>query len=207
MSEAKYLYILFSSTPYRMGRMIRFITGEPYNHVSIALEEELTSLYAFARRYYRTPFYGGFVVESPSRFHHRSRTAEVSLCRIPVTAEQWQALRARLSSMEGSAHRYLYNHLSAIAAPLHRKIAVRDAYTCAEFAVSVLSSIGLAYDPRRFYTIGDIAAGLKDYHLYAGQFPVPPGEDTAFFLRHPVPHPIYRSTRDLLRLICRKICA
>lgn len=207
MEDQKYIYILFSATPYRMGRMIRFVTGEPYNHVAIALEENLSALYAFARRYYHTPFYGGFVTEYPYRYHHNGTTAHVRICRIPVTQEQLDALRQRMQAMDAHAHRYLYNHLSALTAPIHRKVAVRDAYTCAEFVVSVLSSLGLEFDPRRFYTIGDIADKLASYHSYSGEFPVPPEEDSVFFQRHPIRHPIYRSTRDILRLIWRKAIA
>lgn len=207
MTEQKYLYILFSATPYRMGRMIRMVTGEPYNHVSLSLEEDLTEMYAFARRYYHTPFYGGFVTEKPTRFHHRNATADIYLCRVPVTGEQWQSLRERLTQMGNRPHRYLYNHLSALAAPIHRKISIRDAYTCAEFVVSILGSVGLDFDPRRFYTIGSIAQILSRYHIYTGPFPVPPEEDLAFFHPHPVSHPIYRSTRDILRLLWRMATA
>lgn len=207
MEEQKYICVLFSATPYRMGRMIRFVTKEPYNHVSIALEEDLSKLYAFARRYYRTPFYGGFVTEYPYRYHHKGATAHVRICRIPVTREQLDALRLRMQAMDVHSHRYLYNHLSALTAPIHRKIAVRDAYTCAEFAVSVLSGLGLDFNTSRFYSIGDIADKLTSYHCYSGEFPVPPEEGSAFFRRHPVPHPLYRSTRDLLRLFWRKAIA
>lgn len=205
MSESKYLYVLFSSTPYRMGRMIRFITREPYNHVSIALEENLTALYAFARRYYRTPFYGGFVSESPSRYHHRSRTASVSLYRVRVSEAQWLSIKERIDGMESCSQRYLYNHLSAMAAPLHRKVSIRDAYTCAEFAVSVLHSAGIGLDPKRFYTIGQIRDTLEGCHVYSGLFPVPPVHNDTFFLPHPVSHPIFHSTKDLLRLIHRRV--
>lgn len=207
MEDQKYIYVLFSATPYRMGSMIRFVTGEPYNHVAIALEEDLSELYAFARRYYHTPFYGGFVTEYPYRYHHNGATAQVRICRIPVTEAQLDALRQRVQTMDAQSHRYLYNHLSALTAPIHRKVNVRDAYTCAEFVVSVLSSLRLDFDIRRFYTIGDIAEKLTPYHIYSGEFPVPPEEDAAFFQPHPVRHPLYRSTRDLLRLFWRKAIA
>jgi hypothetical protein len=67
--QTQYVYIVFSSTPYRIGKFIRRLTREAYNHVSIALDPDLTKMYGFARRYYRTPFYGGFVRESLSRYH------------------------------------------------------------------------------------------------------------------------------------------
>lgn len=204
MSEQKYLYVLFSATPYRMGRWIRFVTGEPYNHVSIATGEDLTSIYSFARRYYCTPFYGGFVSEDPCRYRHNGRTANIRLYRLPLTTMQWQRLQDMLEDMKTHADRYLYNHLSAMAAPLHLKIRVRKAYTCAEFTVNVLSSLGFDFNPNRFYTIGGIAQRLSAYHIYTGVFPENTARDTSFFHPHPVSHPLIASARDLLRLFWRR---
>lgn len=203
-SNPKYIYVLFSATPYRMGRMIRFVTGEAYNHVAIALEEDLTKLYAFARRYYHTPFYGGFVTERPYRYHHNGSTAQIRLYRLPVSDAQWQQLHRRLSHMSAQPEHYLYNHLSAAAALFHRKVSVRDAYTCAEFTVSVLQELGFNFSLRRFYSIGDIAGKLEPYHFYDGEFPVPPEGGSAFFAPNPVRHPIFASARDFLTLFWRK---
>lgn len=203
-TDQKYLYILFSATPYRMGRMIRRVTGEPYNHVAIATEEDLRDLYAFARRYYHTPFYGGFVTEHPFRYHHNGVTADIRLYRLPLTNRQWDKLNALLEKMRGRAERYLYNHLSAMLAPLHLKVRVRDAFTCAEFAVSVLSTLGFDFDTNRFYTIGDIAQRLESYHIYTGEFPTRSEADPAFFAPHPLPHPLASSAKNILRLLWRR---
>lgn len=204
MDEQKYLYVLFSATPYRMGRCIRFVTGEPYNHVSIATGEDLTSIYSFARRYYCTPFYGGFVSEDPCRYRHNGKTANIRLYRLPLTSRQWQRLQDMLEDMKDHADRYLYNHLSAIVAPLHLKVRVRKAFTCAEFTVNVLSMLGFDFNPNRFYTIGAIAERLSAYHIYTGDFPENRGRDNSFFHPHPVAHPIAASARDLLRLFWRR---
>lgn len=203
-SQQKYLYVLFSATPYRMGRFIRFVTGDPYNHVAIGTEENLKKLYAFARRYYHTPFYGGFVTEHPCRYRHKGVSAGIRLYRLPLTTRQWEQLQQMLRKMQEKADRYLYNHLSALTAPLHRKVRVRMAFTCAEFTVSVLSTLGFDFDPNRFYTIGDIADRLEAYHIYTGVFPADGGSDPAFFQPRPVAHPLMVSTRDLLRLFWRR---
>lgn len=206
-AERKYIYVLFSATPYRIGKWIRFVTGEPYNHVAIAMEEDLRELYAFARRYYHTPFYGGFVTEQPNRYHHKGSSADIRLCRLPATQAQWEKLNTRLMHMRTHANRYLYNHLSIMAAPFHCKVDVRDAYTCAEFTVSVLQELGFDFTAGRYYSIGDIAQKLEPFRCYDGEFPVPPEENTGFFDPHPVPHPLYASTRDLLKLLWRKAIA
>lgn len=204
MNQQKYLYVLFSATPYRMGYWIRAITAEPYNHVAIGTEESLCELYAFARRYYHTPFYGGFVSEHPCRYRHNGVTADVRLYRLPLTDAQWDTLQTLLERMKQQPERYLYNHLSALAAPFHRKVTIRDAYTCAEFTVSVLQQLGFDFNARKFYSLGSIAKKLTPYHMYDGVFPAHAQEDGSFFDLNAVPHPFLASTRDFLRLFWRK---
>lgn len=199
----KYIYVLFSATPYRMGSWIRYVTGEPYNHVAIAMEEDLSILYSFARRFYRTPFYGGFVTERPDRYRHKGITADIRLYRLPVTELRWRKLKASLLDMQDHAQHYLYNHLSVLAAPIHRKVPIQDAYTCAEFVVSTLNNMGYDYDPDRFYSIAQIAEPLEDYHIYTGKFPARTEQDPLFFQPQPVPHPLLLSFRELLHLCWR----
>ena len=202
--EDKSLYVIFSATPYRMGRLIRFVTGEPYNHVSIATEQDLRHMYAFARRYYRTPFYGGFVTEQPCRYHHNGSTAQIEVYQLPLSDRQWATLQGRLQDMQRNPHRYLYNHLSAALAPIHRKVTVPDAFTCAEFTVSILQELGFPFRANRFYTIGQIRERLSGFEIYQGEFPAPPENETSFFEPRPLNHPIYASTRDILKLFWRK---
>lgn len=202
-----FLYVMFSATPYRMGRWIRFVTQEPYNHVSISTDESLDELYAFARRYYRTPFYGGFVTESPCRYYHRGSAAQILLCRLPLNQAQWNHLCGRINKMRADPRRYIYNHLSALTAPFHRKVRVPDAYTCAEFTVSILQELGFDFRSDRFYSIDDIVKRLSPYQVYTGEFPAEGASDADFFERRPVSHPIIRSARDFFKLLWRKAIA
>lgn len=204
MEERKSLYVVFSSTPYRMGKMIRFVTREPYNHVAIALEEDLSRLYTFARRYYRTPFYGGFVVEEPYRYHHKGSTGQVCLCRLEIPAHRHRDLAEHLVRMEAEAEKYLYNHLSALAATFHKKFPVPNACTCAEFVVGILSRLDCGFSMDKFYSIGDMAEILKPYRVYTGDFPTPANDPGGFFARKPVAHPIRVSVRDILALVKRR---
>ena len=201
--EPNYVYIVLSATPYRMGRWIRRATGEAYNHVSIATEESLTTLYSFARRYYRTPFHGGFVTETPDRYHHKGLSSHIRLYRLPVARHRYRKLLDELEQMQSHSSHYLYNHLSVLAAPAHKKVAVKDAYTCAEFVVSILSSLGYGFDPEQYYSVGDIARPLEDYCIYEGDFPAQGLGDPEFFQRHPVNHPALVSARGLLQLCWR----
>ena len=120
--DQQYIYVVFSSTPYKIGKLIRRVTGGTYNHVSISLDESLTQMYSFSRRYYRTPFYGGFVHESRSRYHVNGDATRICLCAIPVTPQQYEDLYNMIQSMHRRSRVYIYNHLSALGAVIHKPI-------------------------------------------------------------------------------------
>lgn len=198
-----YLYIVISSTPYRMGKAIRRFTREPYNHVSISLDPELTQMYGFARRYFHTPFYGGFVRESTSRYRFDGQAATIRLCRIPVTGQQYQQVKTRLETMYGEKERYLYNYFSALAALFRRRLRVQDSYTCIEFATEVLWELGLPVDPEKYYSVGDLEALLRPYAVYTGAIPDTADYDAAYYGKKPVPHPVLASLRSFFALFPR----
>ena len=200
--ENKYLYIVFSSTPYRVGKCIRRFTGEEYNHLSISLEESLIPMYGFARRYYHTPFYGGFVQESLSRYCVNGETAHIKICRLPITREQYDFLQHKLSAMYAQREHYLYNHLSLITVPFGRLIPVKDAYICVEFGVKILHEMGIDLNPRKYYSVGDVEKILEPYAFYTG--PIPEGTyDEAYYQEHPLPHPTLTTLRSVLALLPR----
>ncbi len=200
--DDRYIYIVFSSTPNRMGKAIRTITGEPYNHASIALDKNLTRMYGFARRYYRTPLYGGFVRESLSRYHQKGQSSHICVCRLPITAEQYRQLDALLTGMFENREHYLYNHLSAAASLFRHRIKAKDAYTCIEFIVQILSNLGIPLDPDRYYSVCTILDMLRPYAVYNG--PIEQGaHDRDFYTQKPIPYPILTTLRDMFKLLPR----
>lgn len=201
--ENRFIYIVFSATPYKMGKFIRKFTGETYNHVSIALDEKFTRMYGFARRYYHTPFYGGFVRESLSRYHVNGNATDVCVCRLPVTDAQYQTLEALLLQMEQNQAHYLYNHLSAVAAIFRRPVKRTDAYTCVEFCVQILKDLGIDLNPNRYYTVGYLEQLLRPNVIYTGPMPIPQEYDAAYYARKPVAHPAYTTVKDIAALLRR----
>ncbi len=171
VSKDEHIYIVFSKTPYKMGRFIRFITGGRYNHVSVSPVEDLSLLYSFARRYRKAPFYGGFVRETASRFKRKGKMSNVMICAVPVTRDAREQLIERLSQMEKESEKYLYNLFSAVCVPMKKRIFIRDAYTCVEFILTVLRSVGLDFNEQAFYSINELSGNLSVYKIYEGPFP------------------------------------
>lgn len=201
--EQSFLYVVFSSTPNKMGTMIRRVTRDHYNHVSIALDESLGQMYSFARRFYHTPFYGGFVKESVSRYHINGHSAEIRVCQLPVTDEQHRTLDALLGDMLKRQEQYLYNHLSALTVPFRRRVNIRDAYICVDFVVQILQSLDIGLVPGKNYSVGELEQLLRPYTSYTGPAPEAKVYDTTYFAPKPVPHPVFTTALAFWELVER----
>ncbi|MBR3978801.1 MAG: hypothetical protein IKJ94_04170 [Oscillospiraceae bacterium] len=197
------IYVIFSATPNKIGRFIRIFTAESYNHVSIALEQDLQQMYSFGRRNYYTPFWGGFVKETLSRYHIKNQSAQVRICRLPVSDEQYRHLKETLVQMEAQQDKLLYNHLSAMIYPVRWKFKVKDAYTCVEFCTQILQELGFIDKEKGFYSMEDLIKALEPYQIYKGAMPENAQMDTEYFQMQPVMKTLHLTARDFLRLFGR----
>lgn len=198
-----YLYIVFSNTPCKMGSFIRAVTHGEYNHVSVALDEDLSEMYSFARLKRDTPFCGGFVHEGAERYRMKERTADISICGIQVGEEGIEKVRNRIKNMEEQREVYLYNLISAMLVPLHKKAYARDSYTCVEFASAILkiAGVGLLCE---CYSASELYAQLHDREVYRGEYPESASiVDEGYCDRVPLPRSICDSAKQFKRLLQR----
>lgn len=201
--ENAYIYLVFSSTPYRIGKVIRKLTGERYNHVSISLNESLEPMYGFARRHYHTPLYGGFVRESKARYCPKGMTTDICICRLPVTPEQLLQLELRLSQMYLKKDRYIYNHLSILGTPFRKSVKVKDSFTCVEFCVELLHDLGFGVTPEKYYTVGELHRIFHIHTIYTGIMPQGETADPDFFEKKSIPYCISATVRGFAQLLPR----
>ena len=201
-TEQCYLYVVFSAIPNKMGKLIRTVTGCPYNHASIALDASLSQMYSFARRFYHTPFYGGFVKESLSRYHIAGQAAKISVYRLSVTKAQYQQLEIQLAEMLQTQDQYLYNHLSALAVPFHRRVKIRDTSICVDFVSQMLSTVGIT-PPDKYFSVSELEAYLHSYHYFSGSAPEAPVYDAAYYSPKPVPRPVITTAQNFIELVRR----
>ncbi len=198
-----YIYVIFSATPYRMGRFIRSITSAKYNHVSIALDEQFTQMYSFSRRYYRTPLYGGFVKESLSRFYVKGKQTHIHVFKIPTTQEKRNAIAKRLKAMLAQKDKYLYNHLSVLLTPIKRQVKIPDAYVCVEFCVDILQQAGIDVRMDKYYSLSELEQVLSPYSAYTGLMPQTDEYDQNYYSKKPMRHPTLTTSASIAVLFKR----
>ena len=183
--EQKYLYVVLSRTPYKIGKLIRVFTREAYNHASIALSLD-GGMYSFARRHCCKALYAGFVKESVARYHLNDEPAQIQVFRLPVTPEQHLSIANILERMYEHRYQYLYNHLSAISAMWKKLTPAKNALICVEFCIHILHRIGYDVDPDRYYSVCELGKLLDGNCIYTGPMPAPTEEDPDYFELRPV---------------------
>lgn len=183
-----YIYVVFSATPYKMGKFIRKVTRQRYNHVSVALDGRLEMMYSFARHYKDTPLYGGFVKESYMRYMHKNADSEIYICAIPLSEEEYQDINTYIQEMKENGRLYLYNIFSAICTPMRVRVPIEKSYTCIEFVVALLAKVNRELKADQFYTITELQDYLKNYTVYQGRMKEIADEyaayDEVFMKRH-----------------------
>ena len=205
MNRQKYLYVVFSSTPNRMGKFIRFFTRNFYNHVSLALDEDLSSLYSFARRFHDMPFFGGFVLEFAERFR-KGGSSQVKICALPVDEEQAAQARARMDDYIKNGDRNLYNLFSASLTLFRKRLLIKDAYTCAEFVADFIALTAPQYglEEKRFYSIQELEKRFAPYQIFEGDFfEGVSSPENDYSAEHPLLDRLMRQVGSNWALFCR----
>lgn len=138
------VYIVLSQTGTVLSRILKFTTRAPYNHSSIALTEDLETMYSFGRVHPYNPFVGGFVEESPSRgTFKRFKNTRVLVLETEVSPEAYEELGEVIRDMVGQRARYHYNYLGLFLAALRVHWEKKDCYYCSEFVKAMATRLNL----------------------------------------------------------------
>ena len=191
-------YILFSRQNTKIGRFIRlFFPNSRYSHVTVALDGNLYAMYSFSRRRHDSPFSGGFMREYPAHFLIGGRDLAVKLCRVELSDDAYLRVMRRIEHCRTHQSRMLYNLYDAFALPFRRRVRMRDAYTCVDFAAYLLDM------DARVDSIGALEQRLNRFCVYEGSLKAyieavgatTPEDDDYFVRRGPV-----AAARDLVTL-------
>ncbi len=127
-----------------VSRIIRFYTGDIYNHASIALDASLNDMYSFGRVNPYNPILGGFVKESPSsEFFRRFYNTDIAVIELKVESTQYDCIKEELEEMYGHKEEYHYNYKGLILAAFDRSRRKLGCYYCSEFVYEFFSNYGI----------------------------------------------------------------
>lgn len=167
--ESKYVYVILTSTQSKFGKVIRAITKDTYNHMSIATLDDLSDICTFGRRKYSTPLNAGFTHERLEYYTlNKYNNIGVKLYKIPVSKNQYDKVVFELSKIENDTD-YMYNLFSALTYPVLGGFRTYKAYTCVEFVATVLNKSGVVcIENAHKVTPNEYGNILNNYEYYIG---------------------------------------
>lgn len=140
----KKVYIVLTQSGTLFSRFLRCITGKPYNHASIALDESLDEFYSFGRKIPRNPFIAGFVTEHKDTgvFEIFKKSPSVVI-ELSVTNEQYEKIEDILNKFKENADEYKYDliNLAFVYSKYHVKRINR--FFCSQFTAYILNTAGI----------------------------------------------------------------
>ncbi len=140
----KKIYVVVSQSGSIVSCILKLITGKKYNHVSVALDDSLSPMYSFARKYKYWPFFGAFVKEYPDKGTlKRFKNAEIVVVEVPVTEEQYDKIQAHLDTMYENRDKYRYNYRGLFSAYFNKPHHTKHRYYCSEFVRMLLEKYGV----------------------------------------------------------------
>ncbi|HZJ86729.1 MAG TPA: hypothetical protein VFC75_00765 [Erysipelothrix sp.] len=135
----KNVYILLTDTGSVLTTMIKHVTTNPYNHVSISFDEDLETLYSFGRKHPNNPFLGGFVKESIySGTFKKFKNTTCMVLKFEVSDNEYNLLNEQIDFFVANMDKYHYNLIGLIGAYFNRRVPRKNAYFCSEFVADVL---------------------------------------------------------------------
>ena len=122
-----------------VARTIRLATGAEYSHVSLSLDEGLSPMYSFARKYINFPFYGAMVTEEIGKgVYGKFPIVPCRIYRLPVTDVQYQGVKQMVETMWQNSDHYGYNYIGLIFNYFGRSRHYDNRFFCSEFVYQVL---------------------------------------------------------------------
>lgn len=147
----KTLYIFLTRSGTLLSNLVYSLTGAQYTHISLAFDEDLSTLYSSTRKNGYTMFPAGPSREYLNRGVFLMReNIPCALYALEVTDEAYTRAKRRTQHMMHHGELYRFNSLGLLLCWMHIRWQRRRHYFCSQFVSEVLQKSGtLAGLPQR----------------------------------------------------------
>ena len=144
MQNQEKVYIVLTQTGTILSRILKRLTGAEYNHASFSLDDNLSVMYSFGRKFPHNPFWGGFVKESPYYgTFKRFRRTEAIVLGFYIEREKYEKLHEYLEDMYKNRKNFHYNYSGLFLALFRKHHKAENCFTCSEFVEDVIRRFDL----------------------------------------------------------------
>lgn len=133
------VYIVLTDTGTGFSKISKKITGDPYNHVSLALDPDMEYLYTYALTTTTNARRGGLKRETRAEL----KGARYSLYEMNLTKPMYQKLVRNISDLEDRVESTRYNHWGLVNTLLGKEVFASGAEVmiCSQFVASVMADV------------------------------------------------------------------
>lgn len=162
------IYLMLTQTTSMLSRAIKSVTHQPYNHISLSMDKELTEVYSFGRLHPDNPFVGGFTREDVTGDFYRQARCRIHA--LTISEEDLRNLRFVLRGFKEKKESYYYNFAGLFTAWAKVPWDRPNAYFCSEFVSTVLMDAGIMqrHLPASVLSPADIIERMKVTVVYEG---------------------------------------
>ena len=157
----KKLFVVFVASNYKTGNVIRFITRGKYNHVAIALDDSLHTLYSYARNNYFEPLNAGYQHETPSRYLMNGKDTQIKICEYLVDDNHYEHIVNAIGEYSKNQSCTLYNFADLLMYPFKVHIPINLTHTCVSFVSKLL-------EVKQFMSLKQLEKKFKKGTVYEG---------------------------------------
>lgn len=137
------VYVLLTDTGTGFSKVSKMVTGDPYNHVSLALDSDLEYVYTYSLSTTNNGSKGGLMRESKELL----KGSRYSLYEMSLTKEMYVKLVDRLNNLEKNVSKTGYNHWGLVNALLGKEVfkSAAEVMICSQFIASVMADVGVVF--------------------------------------------------------------
>lgn len=136
------VYILLSRTNTVVSRIIRYITGDTFSHVSLSLDRSMERLYSFGRIYENTMLPGGFITENIHKgVFGKNRETKCMLYKLDINDDDYEQLELKIDLMLCNRSTYSYNVIGLILNPLNIGLKREHHFVCSQFVAEMVKDM------------------------------------------------------------------
>ena len=151
----KTLYIFLTRSGTLLSNLVYRLTGAQYTHISLAFDEDLSTLYSSTRKNGYTMFPAGPSREYLNRGVFLMReNIPCALYALEVTDEAYIRAKRRTQHMMHHGELYRFNSLGLLLCWMHIRWQRRRHYFCSQFVSEVLQKSGALELPKPSTQIG-----------------------------------------------------
>ena len=138
----KEIKIVLTQTNTIISKTLKALSKKTYNHISISLEDDLSTMFSFGRKITWFPLVGGFVKEDVNKgvFKMHPET-KCKIYKLEVTDDDYSLIVMRLNKFLAEPNSFKYSFLNVFLMYFNIPLQREYYYVCSSFVSYLLNGI------------------------------------------------------------------